>query len=740
MQLEELVARLAEPKQTAVGYDARCPAHPDSHASLSVAEGKKGLVVKCHANCTTKAVVAALGLEMKDLFYAPANGAPATGTSPRVSGSAVTAPAQAVGAGAASAIGAAVRSPSPRAAEKLGRIVAEYDYLDASGARLYQVVRFDPKGFRPRRAPQAGEPSKNNWVWSLKGVPLVLYRLPDVLRAAAAHQRIYVVEGEKDADNLVHLGVVATSAQGGASKKWLPEYSESLRGACEVVVIPDKDTPGQQYASKVLAALNVAGIPARSLILPGDGKDASDWIAAGGSAQALSTLAGSPPAPGGSHAPGRPTLRTAIPGDPPGPAPLRDLGKNLESACRLMRDDVARGLALWPGPIGYNLMSEQVECGGRSIEDHHLTQIREQVAAAYSMPGGGTPLRLTDEQVSKAIELVAHEREFHPVEVWLKGLPFSGAGHIERIAREGLGLTNAREIDLVRKWFISAVARPLRPGCQVDTALILVGGQGVGKTSFFRALAGSWYNSGPVKPDDNNSLSRLHRSWIYEWAELAGMNRRRQDEVRDFMSTTVDTWRGAYKHFDVRRPRRFVLAGSTNIMDFLCDATGNRRSWPAHVGAVDVGLVTELREAAFAEARDALLAGEHWWLSREEEAAQAKATAAFEEVDVWQEPIEEWLERQAGLSRNCFTALDLLRFAVKCNTDKVTSTDARRVADVMRHVKGWTTGRCRADGVLGSYWHPDSDSIELHRLPRDYHPVDDDPKAVATDRRTENDF
>jgi hypothetical protein len=164
-------------------------------------------------------------------------------------------------------------------------IVATYDYRDEKGVLLFQVCRFDPKDFRPRRP---------DGKLTLEGVRRVLYRLPDVLKAVAAGATIYLVEGEKDADNLHRLGVMATTNAGGAHK-WRSEYSESLRGA-DVVLLPDNDKAGRDHAAAVATALT--GIANRIRILdiaahwpecPAKG-DISDWLAAGGTTERLAAM------------------------------------------------------------------------------------------------------------------------------------------------------------------------------------------------------------------------------------------------------------------------------------------------------------------------------------------------------------------------------------------------------------------------------------------------------------------
>jgi hypothetical protein len=95
---------------------------------------------------------------------------------------------------------------------KLGLPVAWYDYKDAGGTLLFQVVRFDPKDFRQRRPSGSG-----GWIWNLKGVDRVLYRLPELLKAPPTTP-VYVCEGEKDVDTLRAHMLVATCNPGGAAK------------------------------------------------------------------------------------------------------------------------------------------------------------------------------------------------------------------------------------------------------------------------------------------------------------------------------------------------------------------------------------------------------------------------------------------------------------------------------------------------------------------------------------------
>jgi hypothetical protein len=139
------------------------------------------------------------------------------------------------------------------------------------------------KSFRQRRPD-----GKGGWIWNLEGITRVLYRLPQVLAAVERKERIYVCEGEKDADNLVAIGVTATTSSGGAGK-WQADYSQALIGA-DVVICADKDEPGRVHTREVAQSLSIAARSVRILELPGAGKDVSDWLGTGGSRLLLESL------------------------------------------------------------------------------------------------------------------------------------------------------------------------------------------------------------------------------------------------------------------------------------------------------------------------------------------------------------------------------------------------------------------------------------------------------------------
>lgn len=157
-----------------------------------------------------------------------------------------------------------------------GKVVAAYVYRSAVGEEVYRVLRYEPKTFKQQK--RAG----NDWAWGMEGVERVLYRLPEVLQDDG--RPVWVVEGEKDADNLVRFKQKATCNVGGAGK-WMDGYTLSLAGK-DVVICGDQDDAGILHVKKVVDDLDGKVKRLRVINLPKPYKDISDWLGQFGSIEA----------------------------------------------------------------------------------------------------------------------------------------------------------------------------------------------------------------------------------------------------------------------------------------------------------------------------------------------------------------------------------------------------------------------------------------------------------------------
>lgn len=244
-------------RKPGLSWAACCPAHEDGKPSLSISIGVKGnLVISCHSphGCSTAEIVKAVGLTMSDLFASDKPGFE------RV---------------------AYKRRPKPD-------VVYPYQYED--GTLAYETLRFNnPKDFSQRRPNPKWTPggTEPRYLWSLEGVRLVLYRLPQ-LRAALAEtpdRWIALTEGEKCAESLESLGIVATTHPLG-SDHWRSEYAEPLRGR-RVAIFYDLDPwqprtrkrPGQAWAVQAARDLHAVGCQVRIVRPPQCEEDSKDDVA-----------------------------------------------------------------------------------------------------------------------------------------------------------------------------------------------------------------------------------------------------------------------------------------------------------------------------------------------------------------------------------------------------------------------------------------------------------------------------
>jgi putative DNA primase/helicase len=245
--LELVLGKLDGVRQHAGYWMARCPAHDDDKASLSVARGtEQPVVLKCHAGCDQGLILDAVGLTLADI------------SKPREQDDGEWTP--------------------------FGNAIDVYDYEDEFGKLLYQVLRTADKQF-PQRRPDAAK--RSGWNWSLKGVRRVPYRLPKVIAAAADGRVIYITEGEKDVKAVEAAGGVATTSPGGAGK-WRDDYDAHFAGA-NVVIVADADEPGRRHAADIERHLQPVAETVR-IVEAAHGKDAADHLSAGHSlAELLST-------------------------------------------------------------------------------------------------------------------------------------------------------------------------------------------------------------------------------------------------------------------------------------------------------------------------------------------------------------------------------------------------------------------------------------------------------------------
>lgn len=305
------------------------------------------------------------------------------------------------------------------------------------------------------------------------------------------------------------------------------------------------------------------------------------------------------------------------------------------------------------------------------------------------------------DDVAAAVLAAATERPFHPVAKYLSSIDWDGVPRLAEMARDYLGATDELSAELVRRWMISAVARALRPGCKVDTALMLCGDQGAGKSTFFRVLGGDLHADSPIDIQNKDSYQQIHAAWIYEFAELENVvTGRAESRLKAWLSSPRDLFRAPYRPAVSWHARSCVICGTTNRQQFLTDETGSRRFWIVSVrGTVPVDLLAQMRDQLWAEAVAAYEAGERWWLEAVQEPAREAANEEFTAAeDVWQEQIGAWLANPSVAETSIAEVLsDVIRLEI-AKQDRGAQMRASRALKALGWIRrqAWLGGGRRA--------------------------------------------
>jgi hypothetical protein len=252
MSAQQIATTLGNAKKVGNGYLASCPVphhgqgNGDKNPSLSVTDGEDGnILFKCHGGCEQSAVFSTI----KDMGLLPA-----LPDRPEYLSN--------------------VRPIMPA----IPILENEWVYTDENEIPLFLKQRyktFDAKGKTYKTLRVMADGTR---IGKLGDCRIVPYRLPEVLQAVAEGRAIYICEGEKAADALCSLGVVATTSHAGAGG-WNQDLNQYFAGA-NVVVVPDNDAAGWGYADKIVQSLLpvVKSIRVIDLELPKPKEDAYEFV------------------------------------------------------------------------------------------------------------------------------------------------------------------------------------------------------------------------------------------------------------------------------------------------------------------------------------------------------------------------------------------------------------------------------------------------------------------------------
>ena len=243
---------------------------------------------------------------------------------------------------------------------------------------------------------------------------------------------------------------------------------------------------------------------------------------------------------------------------------------------------------LLQGAIRKNLLTERVDIVkplGWYRDSPTLTDVDIKYLLLYFEENYGLTI---EKKIQDAVMVVANENRYHPVRDFLGELQWDGTERIRYCLHRFLGAdTDDYTYEAMLLFLLGAISRAFRPGCKFEVMLCLVGGQGAGKSSFFRLLAvhDDWFSDDLKKLDDENVYRKMQGHWLIEMSEMiATANAKSIEEIKSFLSRQKETYKVPYETHPADRKRQCVFCGTSNTLDFLpLDRTGNRRFVPVMV-------------------------------------------------------------------------------------------------------------------------------------------------------------
>lgn len=567
-------------------------------------------------------------------------------------------------------------------------------------AVLTSDVTGQPRGVQLRLARDAR--AKEPKVMSLKGSATgsSFFGRPGSIEYA---HTVVVAEGLADTLAASVWSVEHAVVVGATGKGNLPRLAEELASAGIdlegklFVLLPQNDRPANKSRAafrRLAQLLSAAKARVVWVATPSEHKDVADWWAAAHPEWPPREVRSAHQREPGEDDPSAGDAKVAPPGcsvPVPPKVTTEVYRQDFTTLCALLDDTGAREAILGSSDLAWCEMRQLPLIGGVPVAEVDLTAVRLAIEAHGVSTATGKALRFGEEDIAKALLLLSRRRTIHPVRDWLCELHWDGTSRTAGLTRALGHEPDSLAATLLRRWLVSAVARAMVPGCKVDTVLVLVGGQGVLKSTVFSSLAGDeWFTDSPVHADDRDSLLVMREVWVVEWQELDALRRARsQDVVKAFLSSRVDVFRRPYAKGITKAPRHCVIVGTTNNVEFLHDPTGSRRFWPIDIRGrtLDLDWVQANREQLWAQAVADYREGVQWWLTEQEDEALACSNMDHEESDAWTELVADWSEANPMLSET--TIGRVLAEAIGREPSTWSRGDEMRIARVLGQL-GWT--------------------------------------------------
>lgn len=577
-------------------------------------------------------------------------------------------------------------------------------YRDESGRPMFYVARYETK-----EGKQFFPWTWNGERWQMKGYPAPrpLYGL-ELLKQSPG-KAVLVVEGEKAADAARKLlggtYVVVTWPNGAKAADradWTPLYGR------QVLLWPDADEPGKNAMRKVADLLKGFCEKMKMINVDDqqDGWDAADAFEEGWDKKRLVEWA--KPRAVDLHI----IVQTTTEAEDPQPASAvaiwDQLGivttkqgnpvSNIDNAVRILDGWPAFKEIVWYDEF-YQRYFTKWQTGilreWRDIDTLNLTLIFQRDFGL---------IRTDDKILHKAILAYADKNIHNHPREWMASLEWDKTPRIGSFFPVYMGVEKgAYSYAVSFNFWVSLVARIFKPGCQVDTMVILEGKEGIFKSKSLEAIAGAWYMNAHEQITSKDFFLSLQGKILVELSELEAFSKAEGTRIKQVLTCRTDRYRAPYGRSSQDNPRMSIFVGTTNETHYLKDSTGSRRFWPLSVGKIDLDLIRRDREQLFAEAVFELKSGADWYHMPGSETAQVQESRR--QFDEWENAVAVFL-----LGKN---EVELKDVAASLGVDqgKLDAQTQRRIGGLLRR-RGWSSKSVRRDAfTIVRVWTPEDQPI-----------------------------
>ena len=350
--------------------------------------------------------------------------------------------------------------------------------------------------------------------------------------------------------------------------------------------------------------------------------------------------------------------------------------------------------------LKWNELTKKTELDNQVIPEDHKDYFYLSLAS-IGWKCGKDPSR-------DSIDFVARNNRYHPVTDYLNEVKSDESiypTNINSISTDYLKTKDPFFDRMMKTFVIGAVQRAFRPGSKYDTCLTLKGPQGIGKSSFFKALCpeSNWFTDTPIGKDKDNYLA-VNSKWIIELSELETVTSKKSaGEVKAFLSSQEDTYRKPYGRGMVTSKRPSVCCATVNRDDYLVDETGSRRFPTITLGdeKIDISIIEKDRDSIWKAAVLAYEAGELCYLSAEDEKLSESYNKAYQRENIYLIPIASW--SRTGLCPDHFTTDQAIVGSEIKDRSQIKPADQQLASAALREL-GFQKKQCRLKGIKGYYW------------------------------------